>query len=47
MLSEEVVREVPADLNAKMKAIDLMNKMTGEYITKVEGTVSVKLEDLL
>ena len=44
---EEVVREVPADLNAKMKAIDLMNKMTGEYITKVEGTVSVKLEDLL
>ena len=44
----EVEYERPADLNAKMKAIDIMNKMTGEYVTKVEGNLNVtKLEDLL
>lgn len=37
----------PADFNAKLKAIDLMNKMTGEYVTKVEGNLNYKLEDLL
>ena len=36
-----------ADFGAKLKAIDLMNKMTGEYVTKVEGSMSMKLEDLL
>ena len=39
--------ERPADLNTKIKAIDTMNKMTGEYTTKIEGSVNVKLEDLL
>ena len=39
--------ERPADLNTKMKAIDIMNKMQGEYTTKIEGSVAVKLEDLL
>lgn len=36
-----------ADISTKLKAIDLMNKMQGEYVTKVEGNVSVKLEDLI
>lgn len=31
----------------KLRAIDIMNKMTGEYVTKVEANVSMKLEDLL
>ena len=39
--------ERPADLNTKLKAIDIMNKMQGEYTTKIEGNVVVKLEDLL
>lgn len=39
--------EVPANLDKKMKAIDLMNKMQGDYVTKIEGSVSVKLEDLI
>ena len=31
-----------------MKAIDLLNKMDGEYVTKVEGNLNVtKLEDLI
>ena len=36
------------DINAKLKAVDIMNKMQGEYVTKVEGNLNVaKLEDLL
>lgn len=38
---------VPTSMKNKLSAIDLMNKMQGEYVTKVEGNVSVKLEDLL
>lgn len=37
----------PASVKNKLSAIDIMNKMQGEYVTKVEGNVSVKLEDLL
>lgn len=36
-----------ADLNTKMKAMDILNKMDGEYKTILEGDVSVKLEDVL
>lgn len=40
--------EEPADLNTKLKAIDIMNKMQGEYTTKIEGELKVaKLEDLI
>lgn len=40
--------DMPADFNAKLKAIDIMNKMQGKYVTKVEGNIGVtKLEDLL
>lgn len=36
------------DANTAMKAIDLLNKMDGEYVTKVEGSLNVtKLEDLI
>jgi phage terminase small subunit len=36
------------DISDKLKAVDIMNKMTGEYVTKVEGNLNVaKLEDLL
>lgn len=44
---EKKIFEIPANLEKKMKAIDLMNKMQGEYVTKVEGSIGVKLEDLL
>jgi phage terminase small subunit len=29
-----------ADLNTKLKALDILNKMSGEYITKVEADVN-------
>lgn len=44
---EEVLEEFPADLSTRLKAVDLMNKMTGEYVTKIAGEVKVRLEDLL
>ena len=31
----------------KLKAIDIMNRMEGVYVTKVEGDVNARLEDLL
>lgn len=31
----------------KLKAVDIMNKMQGEYVTKVVGNLDAKLEDLL
>lgn len=37
-----------ADISTKIKALDTLNKMSGEYVTKVEGSISVdKLEDIL
>ena len=44
---EAVEYTVDTSIKNKLTAIDLMNKMQGEYVTKVEGNVSVKLEDLL
>lgn len=44
----ELVDNAEEGTSEKLKAIDIMNKMTGEYVTKVEGNLSVtKLEDLL
>lgn len=45
---ETVEVEVPASLKNKLNAIDIMNKMQGEYVTKVEGEIKMnKLEDLI
>lgn len=44
----EKVGKRNADLTTKMKAMDILNKMSGEYVTKVDGNVGItKLEDLL
>lgn len=32
--------EVPADLNTRLRAIDIMNKMQGEYVQKIEADVN-------
>lgn len=48
VLVEDIEISKTADLNTKMKAMDILNKMSGEYVTKVEGNIGVtKLEDLL
>lgn len=42
-------KKVPADIMTKIKSIDTMNKMTGEYKTILSGNVNIdqKLEDLI
>lgn len=36
-----------ADLNTKLKAIDILNKMSGEYVTKVSGNLDLSYEKAL
>ena len=44
----EVIKSGEASYSDKLKAVDIMNKMDGEYVTKVEGNLNVtKLEDLI
>ena len=43
-----VIQSKDESTGDKLKAVDIMNKMQGEYVTKVEGNLSVaKLEDLI
>lgn len=45
---EQVEIEVPASMKNRLSAIDIMNRMQGEYTTKIEGDIKIKrLEDLL
>jgi phage terminase small subunit len=44
----EVINDKDVDINARLKASDQLNRMEGEYVTKVEGEIKMKkLEDLL
>lgn len=43
-----IEKKTPSKLDTKLKALETLNKMTGEYTTKVEGDLNLtKLEDLL
>lgn len=43
-----VINDPDVDINAKLKASDQLNRMEGEYVTRVEGELKMKkLEDLL
>lgn len=45
---ERVSCNTPASIKTRLQAVDLMNKMQGEYVTRIEGEVKVKrLEDLI
>lgn len=44
-LSERIEDE-EVDINAKLKAIDIMNKMQGDYTTKIEGTIDTSVSKL-
>lgn len=47
----EVINDPDIDINAKLKAIDLLNKMDGEYVQKIaaevqtETTINIELVD--
>ena len=44
---EYLTLEKEADITTKIKAIDTLNKMSGEYITKVEGNMNLSYEESL
>lgn len=46
-LSELIDGEHSGMTSDRLKAIDILNKMEGVYVTKVEGSITTKLEDLL
>jgi phage terminase small subunit len=44
----DLVQDKITPTDHKLRAVDIMNKMTGEYVTKIDGNLNVaKLEDLL
>lgn len=43
-----VMEDENIDINARLKASDQLNRMEGEYVTKVDGNLNVtRLEDLI
>lgn len=46
---KKVIVTRPSKLETRLKALDIYNKMSGEYVTKLQGDVNIqpKLEDLL
>lgn len=45
---ERFEENIPPSIKTRLNALDIMNKMQGEYTTKIEGDIKVKrLEDLL
>ena len=43
MLSD--IAKGPAATQDRLRAIDILNKMTGEYVTKIEGSVSANINN--
>lgn len=44
----DVINDPDVDINARLKASDQLNRMEGEYVTKITGDLNVtKLEDLI
>ena len=41
-LLSDIARSEKYAVNERLRAIDLLNKMTGEYITKIESSVNVQ-----
>lgn len=43
-----IIKSEDESTGDKLKAVDIMNKMQGEYVTKIDGNLNVtKLEDLI
>jgi phage terminase small subunit len=46
-LTEMILNDPDANKTEKLKALDILNKMDGEYVTKVEGNMNLSYEDKL
>ena len=43
-LTELVKKELKANMTDKLKAIDILNKMSGEYTTKIDANVNTEIK---
>jgi len=46
-LTKMILKDKRANRSDKLKALDILNKMDGEYITKVEGNLNLSYEEKL
>lgn len=46
-LTNMIMNDIEANRSDKLKALDILNKMDGEYVTKVEGNMNLSYEDKL
>jgi phage terminase small subunit len=44
-LLSDIARNENEKTQDRVKAIDTLNKMTGEYVTKIEGSISAEVND--
>jgi len=47
IIVEDVETFKTADLNTKIKALDTLNKMSGEYVTNIKGNLNLSYEEAL
>ena len=40
-LTDMIMKDIEASRTDKLKALDILNKMDGEYITKIEGNLDL------
>lgn len=45
--SEMIETEFPSQLKTKLAALDTLNKMDGQYVTKLEGSIGLSYEEAL
>ena len=44
-LLSDIARDKHEKTRDRVKALDVLNKMTGEYVTKIEGSISADVND--
>ncbi len=44
---EMIEKDFPSKLDTKLKSLDILNKMTGQYVTNLNGNVNLSFEEVL
>ena len=44
---EMIEKDFPSKLDTKLKSMDILNKMTGQYVTNLNGNVNLSFEEVL
>ena len=44
---EMIEQDFPSKLDTRLKSMDILNKMTGQYVTNLNGNISLSYEETL